>query len=171
MSREENVEPDDAPLVADPVELPVRSPVTAARGPLSMTTELAGPESVPFGGGSGNSGSVGPLTVGTTLRGSSGHLDPTENETPLVQSRVLSDSGDSGPGRVGVGVTAAAAAVVAAAATVRGIVEREESTRHTVERADSPTNHTHTLKDQISHWRQRWLQNPRVCFPIAVLCL
>jgi len=99
MSREEDVEPDDVPLVADPVVLPVRSPVTAARRPVSVTTEVAGPESVPFGGGSGNSGSVGPLTVGTTLRGSSGHLDPTGDETPLVQSRVLSDSGDSGPGR------------------------------------------------------------------------
>ena len=145
MSREEDVEPDDVPLVADPVELPVSSPVTAARGPLSVTTELAAPESVPFEGGSGNSGCVGPLTIGTTMRGSSGHLDPTEDETPLVQSRVLSDSGDSGRGRVGVGVTAAAA-VVAAAATVGGVVEREESTRHTVERDDSPTNHTHTLK-------------------------
>jgi len=49
MSREEDVEPDDVPLVAEPVELPVRSSVTAARGPLSVTTELAGPESVPFG--------------------------------------------------------------------------------------------------------------------------
>jgi len=93
---------------------------------------------------------------------SSGHLDPTGDETPLVQSRVLSDSGDSGPGRVGVGVTAAAA-VVAAAAAVGGVVEREESTRHTVERADSPTNHTHTkspdltfrllkIKTKISHY-------------------
>ena len=41
-----------------------------------MATDLAGPESVSFGGGPGNSGSVGPLPVGTTLRGSSGRLDP-----------------------------------------------------------------------------------------------
>ena len=82
MSREEDVEPDDVPLVADPVDLPVRSLVTAARGPLSVTTKLAGPESVPFGGGSGNSGSVGPLTVGTTMRGSSGHLDPLMIKLP-----------------------------------------------------------------------------------------
>jgi len=82
MSREEDVEPDDVPLVAEPVELPVRLSVTAARGPLSVTTELAGPESVPFGGGPGILGSVSPLTVGTTLGGSSGHLDPLKMKLP-----------------------------------------------------------------------------------------
>ena len=112
-----------------------------------MSTELAGPESVPLGGGPGISGSIGPLTVGTTLRGFSGHLDPTDDEIPLVQSRVLSNSGDSGPGRVGVGVPAAVAAAVA---TVWDSAEREESTRNTVQMANSPTNRklkTHTIPD------------------------
>ena len=71
-----------------------------------------------------------------------------------MQSRVLSDSGDSGPGRVGVGVTAAAA-VVAAAAAVGGVVEREESTRHTVERADSSTNHTHTKSPDLTFTKNK----------------
>jgi len=112
-----------------------------------VSTELAGPESVPLGGGPGISGSIGPLTVGTTLRGFSGHLDPTDDETPLVQSRVLSNSGDSGPGRVGVGVPAAVAAAVA---TVWDSAEREESTRNTVQMANSSTNRklkTHTILD------------------------
>ena len=125
----------------------MRSPDTVARGPQSVSTELAGPESVPLGGGPGISGSIGPLTVGTTLRGFSGHLDPTDDEIPLVQSRVLSNSGDSGPGRVGV---PAAAAVAAAVATVWDSAEREESTRNTVQMANSSTNRklkTHTIPD------------------------
>ena len=74
----------------------------------------------------------------------------------MVQSRVLSDSGDSGPGFVGVGVAAAAAAaVVAAVATVGGVVEREESTRHSVERADSPTNHTHTKSTNLTYTKNQ----------------
>ena len=149
MSREADVEPDDVSPVAGIIEFSVRSPDTVARGPQSVSTELAGPESVPLGGGPGISGSIGPLTVGTTLRGFSGHLDPTENETPLVQSRVLSNSGDSGPGRVGVGVSAAAA-VAAAVATVWDSAEREESTRNTVQMANSSTNRklkAHTIPD------------------------
>jgi len=58
-----------------------------------------------------------------------------------MQSRVLSGSGDSGAGLVGVSVPAAAA-VAAAAAAVGDSAEREESTRNTVERAHSPTNRT-----------------------------
>jgi len=108
-----------------------------------VTTELAGPESVPFGGGSGNSGSVGPLTVGTTLRGSGGHLDPALIEISPVLSRVLSGSGDSSLGLVGVGIPAAAADAVTAA-TVGDFVEHTGSARSIAERADSPTNRTHT---------------------------
>jgi len=87
----------------------VRSLDTAARGLPPVATELAGPESVSVEGGRGISGSVSPLTVGTTLRGSSGHLDPSVDEISLMQSRVLSDSGDSGPGFIGVPAAAAVA--------------------------------------------------------------
>ena len=44
---EGDVEPDDVPPVVDSAELSARSSVTAARRPSSVTTELAGPESVP----------------------------------------------------------------------------------------------------------------------------
>jgi len=128
----------------------VRSLVTAARGPLSVTTELAGFESVPFGGGSGTSGSIGPLTVGTTLRGSGGHSDPAVIEISPVQSRVLSGGGGSSLGLVGVGIPAAAADA-AAAATVGGVVERTGRADSFAERADSPTNRTHTIGQDLSH--------------------
>jgi len=131
MPRKGDVEPDDVPPVAGITEFSVRSQDTAARGLQSVATKLAGPESVPFGGGPGISGSA----VGTTLGGSSGHSDPTVVRISSVQSRVLSGSGDSGPGLVGV---PAAAAVAAAAATVRDYAERGESIRSTVERANSP---------------------------------
>jgi len=62
-----------------------------------------------------------------------------------MQSRVLSGSGDSGPGLVGV---PAAAAVAAAAATVGDYAERGESIRSTVERANSPSNRTFTPPKQ-----------------------
>jgi len=139
ISGEGDVEPDDVPLAVDSAKQSVRSSVTAARGPLSMTTELAGPESVPFGGGSGTSGSIGPLTVGTTLRGSGGHSDPAVMEISPVQSRVLSGSGGSSLGLVGVGIPAAAADA-ATAATVGGVVEGTGSAESFAERADSPTN-------------------------------
>jgi len=96
-----------------------------------MAAELAGPKSVPFGGGPGISGSIGRLTTGTTPGGSSGHTDPTVVGISLVQSRVLSSCGDSGP----VGVPAAAA-VAAAAATVGDSAQRGESTRNTAKRAN-----------------------------------
>ena len=86
---------------------------TAARGPESVSAGLAGPESVSFEGGPGISGSAGPLLVETTLGGSSGLADPTATGIPLELSGVLSGSGDSGPGRVGVGVPAAAAVAAA----------------------------------------------------------
>jgi len=136
MSREADVEADDVPSVAGITEFSVRSPDTVARGPQSVSTELAGPESVPFAGGPGISGSIGPLTVGTTLRGSSGHIDPFGVGSSVFHSRVLSGSGDFGPFPVGVGIPAAAAAAAAAAATVGDSAEREESTRNTVERAN-----------------------------------
>jgi len=147
MSREEDVEPDDVSPAVGTTEFSVRSLDTAARGLPSVATELAGPKSVSVGGGLGISGSVSPLTVGTTLRGSSGHLDPSVDGISLMQSRVLSDSGDSGPGLVGVGVPAAAA-VATAAAAVGDVVEREESTRNTVERVDSSSKHTHIAHEQ-----------------------
>jgi len=90
-----------------------------------VSTELAGPESVPFGGGPGISGSVGLLTVGTTLRGSSGYTDPSVVGSSVMQSRVLSGRG-----------------VPAAAATVEDSAERGENTRSTVERASLPPNRT-----------------------------
>ena len=98
-----------------------------------MATELAGPESVPPGGGPGISGTAGPLTAGATLGGSSGHSDPAVTGISSVQSRVLSGSGDSDPGLVGVGV-------------VGDFVECGESdrSRPTVERANSSPNRTHT---------------------------
>jgi len=136
-----DVEPDDVPLAVDSAKQSVRSLVTAARGPLSVATELVGPESVPFGGGSGTSGSIGPLTVGTTLRGSGGHSDPAVMEISSVQSRVLSGSGGSSLGLVGVGIPAAAADA-AAAATVGGVVERTGSAESCADRADSPTDRT-----------------------------
>ena len=141
ISGEGDVEPDDVPLAVDSAKQSVRSLVTAARGPLSVATELVGPESVPFGGGSGTSGSIGPLTVGTTLRGSGGHSDPAVMEISPVQSRVLSGSGGSSLGLVGVGIPAAAADA-AAAATVGGVVERTGSAESCADRADSPTDRT-----------------------------
>jgi len=150
ISGEGDVEPDDVPLVVDSAKQSVRSSVTAARGPLFVTTELAGPESVPFGGGSGTYGSIGPLTVGTTLRGSGGHSDPAVMEISPVQSRVLSGSGGSSLGLVGVGIPAAAADA-AAAATVGGVVERTGRAESFAERADSPTNRTHTIGQDLSH--------------------
>jgi len=141
ISGEGDVEPDDVPLAVDSAKQSVRSLVTAARGPLSVATELAGPESVPFGGGFGTSGSIGPLTVGTTLRGSGGHSDPAVREISSVQSRVLSGSGGSSPGLVGVGIPAAAADA-ATAATVGDVVERAGSAESFAERADSPTDRT-----------------------------
>ena len=149
ISGEGDVEPDDVPLVVDSAKQSVRSSVTAARGPLSVTAELAGPESVPFGGGSGTSGSTGPLTVGTTLRGSGGHSDPAVIEISPVQSRVLSGGGNSSLGLVGVGIPAAAADA-ATAATVGGVVERTGSAENFTERADSPTNCTHTIGQNLS---------------------
>jgi len=149
ISGEGDVESDDVPLVVDSAVLSVRSSVTAARGPLSVTAELAGPESVPFGGGPGNSGSIGPLTVGTTLRGSGGHSDPAVIEISPVQSRVLSGSGDSSLGLVGVGISVAAADAVTAA-TAGGVVKRSGSAESFAERGDSPTNRTHTKSQNLT---------------------
>jgi len=108
-----------------------------------VATEVAGPESVPCGGGPGNSGSVGPLTVGSTLRGCSGHLDPTMVEFSLVQSGVLSGSFDSYLGLVGVGIPAVAADA-ADAAPVGDVEECVGNIRDTAERADLPSECTHT---------------------------
>ena len=128
----------------------MRSSVTAARGLLSVATDLAGPESVSFGGGPGNSGSVGPLAVGTTLRGSSGHLDPAMIEISSVQSRVLSGSGsgDSSLGLVDVGIPAAADEA-ADAASVGDCVEHAGSTKNTAERVDSPSNRANTTDTNL----------------------
>ena len=54
MLKEGDVEPDDVPSVTathSGVDQTVKCKIKAARGPESMPTELAGPESVPFGTG------------------------------------------------------------------------------------------------------------------------
>ena len=66
-----------------------------------------------------------------------------------MQSRVLSGSGDSSLGLVGVGIPAAAADA-AAAATVGGVVERTGRAESFAERGDSPTNRTHTKSQNLT---------------------
>ena len=115
-----------------------------------MATDLAGPESVSFGGGRGNSGSVGPLAVGITLRGSSGHLDPAMIEISSVQSSVVScsGSGDSSLGLVDVGIPAVADKA-ADAASVGDCVEHAGSTKNTAERVDSPSTRANTTDTNL----------------------
>ena len=67
-----------------------------------------------------------------------------------MQSRVLSGSGDSSLGLVGVGISVGAADAVTAA-TVGGVVERTGSAESFAERADSPTNRTRTIGQDLSH--------------------
>jgi len=87
--KEGDVEPDDVPSVTSTV----RCKVKAARGPESMSAELAGPESVPSGGGPGSLGSTGPLLAETTLGGSGGQADSTAVRIAPELSEVFSDSG------------------------------------------------------------------------------
>ena len=70
-------------------------------------------------------------------------------EISPVQSRVLSGSGGSSLGLVGVGIPADAAT----AATVGGVVERTGSAESFAERADSPTNRA-TAKSPVFTYTQ-----------------
>jgi len=129
--KEGDVEPDDVPSVTathSGVDQTVRCKVKAARGPKTMPAELAGPESVPSGGGPSGFGSAGPLPTEVTLGGSGGHADPTAARmaTELLeleeQTEVLSGSGVSSPGPV-----AAAAAAVAVGDPVESVVAAIET--------------------------------------------
>ena len=83
--REGDVVPDDVPSVTSIV----RCKIKAERGPESMSAELAGPESVPFGGGPGSFGSADPLPAEATLGGSDGLADPTAVTIAPELSEVL----------------------------------------------------------------------------------
>jgi len=68
--KEGDVEPNDVPSVTathSGVDQTVRCKVKGARGPKTMPAELAGPESVPSGGGPSGFGSAGPLPTEVTL--------------------------------------------------------------------------------------------------------
>jgi len=130
--KEGDVEPDDVPSVTathSGVDQTVRCKVKAARGQKTMPAELAGPESVPSGGGPSGFGSAGPLPTEVTLGGSGGHADPTAARmaTELLeleeQTEVLSGSGVSSPGPV-----AAAAAAVAVGDPVENVVAARNAT-------------------------------------------
>ena len=106
MLKEGDVEPDDVPSVTathSGVDQTVKCKINAARGPESMPTELAGPESVPFGDWPGSFGSAGPLPAEAILGGPGGHADPTavkiapESLGTKRQSEVIPGSGVSGP--------------------------------------------------------------------------
>jgi len=128
--KEGDVEPDDVPSVTathSGVDQTVRCKVKAARGPKTMPAELAGPKSVPSGGGPSGFGSAGPLPTEVTLGGSGGHADPTAARmaTELLeleeQTEVLSGSGVSSP-------VAAAAAAVAVGDPVESVVAARNAT-------------------------------------------
>jgi len=149
--KEGDVEPDDVPSVTathSGVDQTVRCKVKAARGPKTMPAELAGPESVPSGGGPSGLGSAGPLPTEVTLGGSGGHADPTAARmaTELLeleeQTEVLSGSGVSSPGPVGAGTPAAAAA---AAVAVGDPVESVVAARNATESATFLRNLTETV--------------------------
>jgi len=132
--KEGDVEPDDVPSVTathSGVDQTVKCKIKAARGPESMPTELAGPESVPFADWPGSFGSAGALPAEAILGGPGGHADPTavriapESLDTERQSEVLPGSGVSCP--VDVGTPAAA---VAAAVAVGDPVERLVSVRN-----------------------------------------
>jgi len=143
--KEGDVEPDDVPSVTathSGVDQTVRCKVKAARGPKTMPAELAGPESVPSGGGPSGFGSAGPLPTEVTLGGSGGHADPTAARmaTELLeleeQTEVLSGSGVSSPGPV---------AAAAAAVTVGDPVESVVAARNATESATFLRNLTETV--------------------------
>ena len=136
MLKEGDVEPDDVPSVTathSGVDQTVKCKIKAARGPESMPTELAGPESVPFGDWPGSFGSAGPLPAEAILGGPGGHADPTavriapESLDTERQSEVLPGSGVSYPVDVG---TPAATVAVAAAVAVGDAVESLVSVRN-----------------------------------------